>query len=97
MMNNVLLKNTYGLFIDGKWTERDKRLPVFNKYSQEVIAEISVAEESDVNTSTEAAKKALKTPFPPYERFHVLKKLLNYYWNEKRALRMSLFKKLGSL
>lgn len=95
MMNDVLLKNTYGLFIDGKWIERDRKLPVFNKYSQEVIAEISVAAESDVTASAAAAKKALKKPFPPYERFKVLKQASELLLERKERIANVLVQEVG--
>ncbi|MFD1068079.1 aldehyde dehydrogenase family protein [Oceanobacillus locisalsi] len=94
-MNNVLLKNSYGLFIGGQWTEKNEKLPVLNKYSQEVIAEISVAEESDVNASVEAAKKALNTPFSPYERFEVLTKASELLLEQKETIANVLVQEVG--
>lgn len=73
MMIKDLLQVSYGLLIGGEWIEKEKKLDVVNKFSQEVIAQISVADEKDVNNSVKAAKKALNTPFSPYERFKVLK------------------------
>ena len=94
-MNDMLLKNTYGLLIDGEWTEKDRKLPVYNKYSQEVIAEISVAEEKDVNASVAAAKKALNTPFSPYERFSVLKKAAEMLLEQKQVIANVLVQEVG--
>ncbi len=95
MMNNVLIKNTYGLFIGGKWTEKKEKLPVLNKYSQEVIADISVADENDVNNSVAAAKKALNTPFSPYDRFTVLKKASEMLLEQKETIADVLVQEVG--
>lgn len=95
MMNDILLKNTYGLFINGEWTKRDKKLPVFNKYSQEVIAEISVAEENDVTESVAAAKRALQQSFSPYERFNVLKKASELLLERKESIADVLVQEVG--
>ncbi|WP_080876392.1 aldehyde dehydrogenase family protein [Oceanobacillus timonensis] len=94
-MNNVLIKNTYGLFIGGKWTEKKEKLPVLNKYSQEVIADISVADENDVNNSVAAAKKALNTPFSPYDRFTVLKKASEMLLEQKETIADVLVQEVG--
>lgn len=94
-MNNILLKNTYGLFIDGEWAEKEKKLPIFNKYSQEVIAEISAAEENDVTASVAAAKQALQKSFPPYERFKVLKKASEILLERKETIADILVQEVG--
>ncbi len=95
MMNDILLKNAYGLFIDGKWKVKNSKLLVLNKYSQEVIAEISIAEEQDVNASVAAAKKALNTSFSPYDRFRVLKKASELLLEQKEGLADVLVQEVG--
>ncbi|WP_152655433.1 aldehyde dehydrogenase family protein [Oceanobacillus sp. CFH 90083] len=94
-MNDILLKNAYGLFIDGKWKVKNSKLLVLNKYSQEVIAEISIAEEQDVNASVAAAKKALNTSFSPYDRFRVLKKASELLLEQKEGLADVLVQEVG--
>ena len=63
---------TYGLYINGEWREKAKTDDVLNKYTQEVSAKTAAAEEQDVIDAVDSAKKALKIPFSPYDRYSVL-------------------------
>lgn len=94
-MNKTILKSSYGLLIGGKWLEKDKKMPVFNKYSQEEISQISVAEKSDVENSVKYAKEALKKPFSPYDRFMILKKASEILIQRKNEVADILVKEVG--
>lgn len=94
-MNKSILKSSYGLLIGGKWLEKDKKMSVFNKYSQEEISKISVAEKSDVEDSVKYAKEALKKPFSPYDRFMILKKASEILIQRKNEVASILVKEVG--
>ena len=72
-MAGEILKSEYGLFINGVWKEKDIKNEVLNKYSQEVIANTSVAEKDDVDNAVNFAKQSLKEFFDPYKRYEILK------------------------
>ncbi len=72
MTTTVSIENL-GLFIDGQWRVKRTTSDVLNKYTQQVIAKISVAEEQDVRDAVTAAKQAITKSFHPYERYAVLK------------------------
>ncbi|MFC0471468.1 aldehyde dehydrogenase family protein [Halalkalibacter kiskunsagensis] len=73
-MNTMVTTPTYGLFINGEWRQKTNTFDVLNKYTQEVIAKASYAEEQDVHDAVKAAKEALKISLSPYERYTILKK-----------------------
>ena len=64
-----------GLFVDGRWVERDDTIPVHNKYTGEVIARVVHATREDVDRAVGAALRAFrKNPLPPYRRFEILRR-----------------------
>jgi acyl-CoA reductase-like NAD-dependent aldehyde dehydrogenase len=73
-MTAIVTGKKYGMYINGQWEETNETMPVLNKYTQEVAAEISVAVKEHVDTAVQGAKQALKTPFAPYARYQVLLK-----------------------
>ena len=46
---------TYGLFVNGRWTEGASKMPVQNPANEETIAEVAVASEAEVNQALETA------------------------------------------
>lgn len=62
-MSSELLKETYGLFINGEFVdaENNETLEVTNPANGEVLAKIAKASENDVDKTVQAAKEAFKT------------------------------------
>ncbi|MCM3808454.1 aldehyde dehydrogenase family protein [Streptomyces sp. DR7-3] len=68
----VSLRPAYGLFIDGAFTPPTERLiTTVNPADEEPLAEVSVADEGDVDRAVAAARRAFErvwSPMPPAER-----------------------------
>ena len=65
----------YGLFIDGGWRETGRWQEVRNKFTGEVIAQVSMASQEDVAQAVRAARRAAdRGPLPPYQRYEILKR-----------------------
>ena len=65
----------YGLFIDGAWRETGRWEEVRNKFTGEVIAQVSLASQEDVTAAVQAARRAAdRDPLPPYQRYEILKR-----------------------
>lgn len=60
----------YGLYIDGQWRFTSQVMPVQDKYSGEVFAEIATASPAEVKMAVAAADQASKTILPVYLRLH---------------------------
>ncbi|MEC0301300.1 aldehyde dehydrogenase family protein [Peribacillus frigoritolerans] len=73
MTNGTQIKQ-YGLYVDGQWEITSESMNVLNKYTQEPVAQISVATKKHVDTAVKSAKTALKENFTPFERYEVLMK-----------------------
>ncbi|MCL7748860.1 aldehyde dehydrogenase family protein [Halalkalibacter alkaliphilus] len=76
-MTTIVAGKQYGLFINGKWEKTIETMDVLNKYNQESIASISVAEKDHIDKAVKGAKDALNDSFSPYERYEVLMKAAN--------------------
>lgn len=64
-----------GLFIEGRWTDGRSTFEVHDKYTGEVIANVSGATADDVNRAVGALAKAFaKPPLTPIERARILRK-----------------------
>jgi succinate-semialdehyde dehydrogenase/glutarate-semialdehyde dehydrogenase len=61
-----------GLFVDGDWRAAAGRLPVLDKYSGDVIAEIAEATPDDVKDALGSAHAAAERPLDAGERARVL-------------------------
>ncbi|MEA1995400.1 MAG: aldehyde dehydrogenase family protein [Campylobacterota bacterium] len=65
----------YGLFIGGKWIERERKIEVRNPYNDELVGYVTQAEEDDVDKAVDVAEEAFKTcNFPAYRRANILSK-----------------------
>jgi succinate-semialdehyde dehydrogenase/glutarate-semialdehyde dehydrogenase len=61
------------LLIDGRWVEGESTFPVEDKFTGEVVAEVSRASRRDVANAVGAAKRAFETkPLDPYRRYEIL-------------------------
>jgi succinate-semialdehyde dehydrogenase/glutarate-semialdehyde dehydrogenase len=61
-----------GLFTDSQWRSSDERIPVRDKYSGEVVAEIAQATPEQVRAAIAGAHRAADTPPEPAERARIL-------------------------
>ncbi|AOH54646.1 aldehyde dehydrogenase [Peribacillus muralis] len=73
-MTNSMQVKQHGLLVAGRWEKTTETMKVFNKYTQEPAAEISVATKKHVDLAVQSAKAVLKHDFSPYERYEVLMK-----------------------
>lgn len=71
-MTNLQTKNKYGLYIDGKEFHTTEYMNVLNKYSQETIAQVSIADQLLTDQAVKGAKEALTNSIPPYRRYEIL-------------------------
>ena len=74
-MSGVSNQQGTGLYINGEWLSTNETMKVANKFTQEVIGEVAVAEQKDVDAAIVAANEAMANrPLPAHERFEILKK-----------------------
>src|SRR5262245_51302735 len=67
----VALRDSYGLFIDGEFTEGGGVFKTVNPADEEVLAEVASADASDVDRAVAAARTAFEKvwgPMPGRER-----------------------------
>ncbi|MFC5464628.1 aldehyde dehydrogenase family protein [Lederbergia graminis] len=86
----------YSLFIDGKWLKTKQQLAVYNKFSNEVMAEVSIADHQTVDHAITAAVNAFQsTELTPYERYEILKKTSELLIQNKEELAQILTGEVG--
>ena len=74
-MSGVSTQQGTGLYINGEWLSTVEKMKVYNKFTQEVIGEVGVAEQKDVDAAILAANEALANrPLPAHERYEILKR-----------------------
>lgn len=79
------------VLINGQWIETSDTLPVYDKYTGNVFAEVSVASESDVNKAVEVAVEAHENNhFAPDVRYNVLMKAAQLLRDKKDILAESI-------
>lgn len=77
----------YGLFINGEWTKSKETVEVYNKYTEQVHAEVSKASEDEVDQAISSAEAAYRnTEFPPYKRYEVLHKVSELLQENKEEM-----------
>ena len=86
-----------GLFIDGKWVMKDTTYPLYSPYSGEFIAEISVANEQDVEKAINGAQQAFLKfkEQPAHERANILYAVVELLKERKEKLAEILVKEAG--
>ncbi|WP_208589735.1 aldehyde dehydrogenase family protein [Gracilibacillus suaedae] len=86
----------FQLFIDGKWIGTNETLDVLDKYSQEVYASVSKADEEAVDKAITSASKAFEQEkLSPYERYQILHKASQLIVDQKEELAMIITKEAG--
>lgn len=88
--------NTYSLYIDGEWKETNEKIEVLDKYTQEVYAHVSKADEKIVDQAITSAKQAFQTKkLTPYERYEVLQKTSVLMLEKEEELAKIIVKEAG--
>ncbi len=86
----------YHSYINGNWIENDDKLEVLNKYTQEVYATVSKANESLVDEAiTEAGKAFKEKALTPYKRYEVLKRTSEIMLENKEELALLITTEAG--
>ena len=64
----------YGCFINGKWLKSDKKIPVKNPYTGNIIGKVYRASDELINQAVESAQKSFYEyrEYPAYERYSIL-------------------------
>ncbi|NGP45713.1 aldehyde dehydrogenase family protein [Bacillaceae bacterium SIJ1] len=62
----------YGLLINGQEIVKTYFLPVQQKYTGNLLAEVSVAEKDDVDRAVDASMEGQNLVLPPYQRYQIL-------------------------
>jgi len=79
--------NQEKLFIDGQWIETAEKLQVYNKFTGELFAEVSIADEKTVDQAIDVGVRAHKnTPFASDVRYNVLMKVAALLLEHKESL-----------
>lgn len=86
-----------GLYIDGNWLYKDEIYPLHSPYSGELIAEISVADETDVKQAIEGAHQAFLRfrEFSSHDRANILFRAVELLKEKKDELAEILVKETG--
>ncbi|MGY0234607.1 aldehyde dehydrogenase family protein [Longispora urticae] len=84
----VDLKPSYGLFVDGKFTDGSGAFKTINPATEEVLAEVALADEADVDRAVAAARKAFKkwSKMPGKERGKYLFRIARILQERAREL-----------
>lgn len=82
-----MIKN-YKMLIDGKWVDSDKKLEITNKYNQEVIATVPLANEELYERAVQSAQKGFEaiSNMPAYKRSKILQATSELIEKNKREL-----------
>lgn len=87
--------HSYGLWINGRWVHTAKSMDVLDKYTQETIATVAVAESHHIHSMVDSAQAALKVPFHSYDRFKVLSKASSLLLERKQEFIETLVSEVG--
>ncbi len=86
----------WGLYIDGRWREGTRGLPVLHKYRQEVMAEVAEADEALVDEAVRAARRAVdERPLSPYRRFEILRRAADLLTERKEEFARTIAREAG--
>lgn len=91
------MADSMGLYIDGKWIKKDTTYPLYSPYNGQFIANISAADEQDVQRAIEGAHQAFLTfrERPAYERANILAAVVEQLKARKEELVEVLVKETG--
>lgn len=84
------------LYIGGKQVETENYTPVYNKFTDEKIAEISIATKENVTEAVSAAEKVFnESTLTPFERYNILLKAAEITEERRKELELSLVREVG--
>ena len=88
-----MMAEKMGLYIDGKWIMKETTYPLYSPYSGEFIAEISVADEEDVQRAILGAHQAFLDfkERSAYERANILYAVVELIKEKKEESQISVF------
>ena len=83
--------------MDGEWVYKDETYPLYSPYSRELIAEISIADESDVKRAIEGAQQAFQQlkELPAHDRAGILFRVVEQMKEKKDELAEILVNETG--
>lgn len=92
-----MMAEKMGLYIDGKWIMKETTYPLYSPYSGEFIAEISVADEEDVQRAILGAHQAFLDfkERSAYERANILYAVVELIKEKKEELAKILVEEAG--
>ncbi|WP_090927474.1 aldehyde dehydrogenase family protein [Salibacterium qingdaonense] len=89
------MTSSTGLLIGGEWKQTEDVVTIYNKYTQAEYVKTAKASRQDVDEAVQAAVQAKKKPFPPYERYQVLKKAAELLMKNQQELAEILVAEVG--
>ncbi|NHC43229.1 aldehyde dehydrogenase family protein [Bacillus sp. MM2020_1] len=88
----------YGNFINGQWVESEETLPVFDKYTGEEIARISIASREEVNEAISNAYETFQTvKLSPMQRYDILMQTVEIAKQRKEELALVMVQEAGKV
>ncbi len=86
----------WGLYIDGRWRDGSRTVPVLHKYRQEVLAEVVEADEALVDEAVQAAQRAVEQrPLSPYRRFEILRRAADRLTERRDEFALTIAREAG--
>lgn len=86
----------YRLYINGEWIETEEVIPIYHKYSGEVIAYIAKSKKEHVQAAVAQAQKVFKaSTLTPYRRYEILLKASVIAERRREELEVSLAREVG--
>ncbi|WP_239615441.1 aldehyde dehydrogenase family protein [Cohnella mopanensis] len=89
------MHQTYGIWINGSWEQTSRTMDVLDKYTQQKVTTIAVAEEQHITRMVECAQDALRKPFGSYDRYKVLSKAAELLVQRREQFAGVLVKEVG--
>nr|WP_027417876.1 aldehyde dehydrogenase family protein [Aneurinibacillus terranovensis] len=91
-----MLPKEYRLYMNGEWVDTKERIPVYHKYSGELIASIAKAEKHHVEDAVTFAQKTFReSTLTPYERYEILLRAAVIAERKREDLEISLIREVG--
>lgn len=90
------MSNEFNLYINGEWVSTNDKLEVYDKYTNEVYANVSQAGEKEVDDAISSAEYAFsKEKLSPYERYKILTKVKELLSEKKEEFAISIVAEAG--
>ncbi|GIM48073.1 aldehyde dehydrogenase [Collibacillus ludicampi] len=87
---------SYGLYIGGEWVETKESIPVYHKYTGEMIASVAKAEKHHVGDAVSTALNTFKNDvLTPFERYKILLKTTEIIEKRRTSLEYTLIREVG--